>query len=374
MKNLISLIFFGIVAVSLSAQPGHGHKHTRVIHFPDLDTLHSVICDFHIHTVFSDGSVWPNIRVDEALRDSVDFISLTEHIEYQPHSADIPHPDRNRAYEIAEKAARPYPLGIVRGAEITRSMPPGHSNAIFIKDANKLMIEDSLEVFKEVQRQGGFTFWNHPNWTAQREDGVARLTDFHWELIANDLLHGIEVVNDLTYSDEALQIALDHDLTIMGTSDIHGLVDWQYGIADGGHRPITVVLAREHTAEGVKEALFDGRTVVFYENMLIGKAENVQPLITASLQVKKAQYQGILPLLDIDIYNDSSMEYILANKSNYGFHNSSDVIVIPARSTKRLTVKTLQQYERIMMDFEVLNAVTAPNTHADIRIAIDSID
>ena len=42
-----------------------------------------VSADLHIHTVFSDGSVWPTIRVEEALRDSIDLISLTEHLEYQ---------------------------------------------------------------------------------------------------------------------------------------------------------------------------------------------------------------------------------------------------------------------------------------------------
>ena len=45
--------------------------------------------DLHIHTVFSDGLVWPTIRVDEAIRDSIDLISLTEHIEYQSHIVDI---------------------------------------------------------------------------------------------------------------------------------------------------------------------------------------------------------------------------------------------------------------------------------------------
>ena len=43
-------------------------------------------------------------------------------------------------------------------------------------------------------------------------------------LIQEGLLDGIEVVNEHT-SAEALQIALDHDLTVLGTSDIHGLID-----------------------------------------------------------------------------------------------------------------------------------------------------
>ena len=38
-----------------------------------------------MHSVFSDGLVWPTVRVDEAYRDGLDAISLTEHIEYRPH-------------------------------------------------------------------------------------------------------------------------------------------------------------------------------------------------------------------------------------------------------------------------------------------------
>ena len=40
----------------------------------------------------------------------------------------------------------------------------------------------------------------------------------HIEMINNELIQGIEVVNDTTYSNEAFQLALDYDLTILGTS------------------------------------------------------------------------------------------------------------------------------------------------------------
>jgi len=36
-----------------------------------------------MHTVFSDGHVWPSFRVNEAIRDGLDVISLTEHIDYE---------------------------------------------------------------------------------------------------------------------------------------------------------------------------------------------------------------------------------------------------------------------------------------------------
>ncbi len=38
-------------------------------------------------------------------------------------------------------------------------MPPGHFNAIFIKDANKLLIEsDSIAGIYEANKQGAFVF------------------------------------------------------------------------------------------------------------------------------------------------------------------------------------------------------------------------
>lgn len=369
MKNLLCLLLLFVLNFSFAQAP-HSHAHNRVIKFPDVPGYKSIITDFHIHTVFSDGSVWPDIRIQEALRDSVHAISLTEHLEYEPHKEEIPNPDRNHSYVLGEKYARPYRLMVIKGAEITRDMPPGHNNAIFIEDANKLEIADSIEVFRETQRQGAFVFWNHPNWVAQREDGIARLTDMHRYLIKENLLHGIEVVNDLTYSDEALQIALDNNLAIMGTSDIHGLVDYQFDIADGGHRPITIVFGKEKTADGIKEGLFARRTVAYFKNTLIGRPEHLIPLLNASLRVQKAGYQGKADVVDVKIQNHSSVEYILGNRSDYSLHAHTDIVIIPPYETVNIEVKTLKRYAEFELAFEVLNTVIAPNTHPTIRLKI----
>ena len=94
-----------------SAALGHGTADTpkededRKITFPDTKLYMTVVLDPHTHSVFSDGHVWPRIRVGEALRDGLDAIAITEHLEWQPHLEDIPHPDRNRSYEEAVGAA-----------------------------------------------------------------------------------------------------------------------------------------------------------------------------------------------------------------------------------------------------------------------------
>ncbi len=371
MKNLclcLSLMLTG----SLMAQYPHTHGLGRAIYFPDIQGFVTVKADLHIHTVFSDGSVWPNIRIEEALRDSLDIVSMTEHIEYQPHKKDIPNPDLNRSFEVAQQAARPYPsLLVVNGTEITRALPPGHNNAIFIEDANKLKIEDPMEVFREANRQGAFVFWNHPNWIAQQRDGIATISDMQKQLVKEGLLHGIEVINDLTYSAEALQIALDYNLTIMGTSDVHGLVDWQYKVPEGGHRPITLVFAKEKTPESIKEALKAGRTVAWFENLLVGRNEYLQPLIEASLVVSKVQYQGISSVVDVFIENHSEVDFILANESPYSFHAHDDIVIIKAHETTKLEVKTLKQLDSFELAFRVMNGIIAPKTHPVITLKVE---
>ena len=50
--------------------------------FKAPEGLSIISTDLHIHTAFSDGSVWPNIRVEEALKEGLDLISITDHLEY----------------------------------------------------------------------------------------------------------------------------------------------------------------------------------------------------------------------------------------------------------------------------------------------------
>lgn len=359
------LILCGLLAPWLTAfataQP-HDHT-TRPIDFPDIAGYQTLVTDLHIHTVFSDGSVWPDIRVQEALRDGLDAIAITDHLEYQPHKDDIPHPDRNRSHAIAVEARNQHDLLVIRGSEITRRMPPGHANAIFLEDANPLLQDDSVAVFQEAQRQGAFVFWNHPMWTAQAPDGKASLTDLHRRLIRDGLLHGIEVVNELSYSEEALQIALDHDLTIIGTSDIHGLIDWQYDVPHGGHRPVTLVFATERSEAGLKEALLAGQTAVWFDEILIGKEEWVRPLLHASVTIASASYQGDTSVLNVVLANHSEASYILHNESDYTFHAHADLVTLAPHTTTQLQVKTGERLSQLQLDFEVLNAVVAPNTH-----------
>lgn len=367
MKKLVLLLLF---VSSISFAQSHSHTFNREIKFPHVEGYLTLKTDLHIHTVFSDGSVWPDIRVQEAIKDGLDVISLTEHLEYQPHDQDIPHPNRNRSYELALELAQNSRLMIVHGSEITRSMPPGHSNAIFIKDANKMVQEEAMNAFNEAKRQGAFVFWNHPTWIGQEKDGISKMYDIHRQLIAENKLHGIEVVNEKSYSAEALQIALDNDLTIMGTSDVHGLIDWDFDLAHGGHRPITLVFAKERTETSLAEALRAGRTVVWYNNLLVGKEAHLGLLLNASIQLESFEYPDDLQMATIKIKNNSDAKMILENLSDFSFYQHADVVELAPHSTSTIRIKTKTRLDSFEIRFKVLNAIMAPKTHPEFSLII----
>ncbi len=337
----------------------HTHNSEHALTYPNIDGYVALKTDLHIHTVFSDGNVWPNIRVQEALRENLDAISLTEHLEYQPHKADIPHPDRNRSYEIALQEAKEHDLLIIHGSEITRNAPMGHNNAVFIQDANPLLNDQAEKAFSEAKKQSAFVFWNHPAWHAQNPQGNPIWSDFQKERMEKGELHGIEVINSIDYSEESLALALEKNLTIMGTSDIHGLIDWDY--TEKGHdRPITLVFAKEKSIEGMREALFAGRTVAVYNKLLVGKEEFLNPLIKASIQVKSAKYINNTQVLEVVLENVSSSTLLFQNEMDYSFYSSSPVFEVPALGNYTLRIKTLEEKEAILLKLKAIGTFTAP--------------
>ena len=364
-----------IIAISQIAISQHTHSKTgRSISFPNIKGYLTLVCDLHTHSVFSDGSVWPNIRVTEAQKDGLDAIAVTEHIEYQSHKEDIPHLDRNRSYELANKYSGKSGLIVINGTEITKDMPPGHANAIFVKDVNKIINDDYMEAYKAARKQGAFVFWNHPHWIGQSKDASVNIADEVKELINKRLLHGVEVTNERTYSDQAIQAALDHDLTMIGTSDVHDLVDWDYNIPHGGHRPVTLVFSKKRDQKGLKRALFQGRTIVWYNNLMIGKNEWMAPLIDASLTLDSVGYYKNYELAIIKIRNHSDARFILKNKTEYDFYQHSDLVEIEPHTIKQLAIVSGKKLSSFDLEFEVLNAVIAPSTHPIKKFSIRDVD
>ena len=397
MKTIYSL-FICLLLFFASTSVDSETDQNRQIKFPDIPGFITLIADLHTHTVFSDGSVWPNIRVKEALKDGLDILAVTEHLEYRPHRSDIPFPDRNRSYELSVKYAEGSSLIVVNGAEITRTMPPGHANAIFITDANKLTDEivveqfrqlmregkkeeagilyrdSSVKLFEQAKKDGAFVFWNHPNWRGQQSDGIADLNAFNKKLIKNGLIQGIEIANEHFYSEEAHRIALKYNLTLIGVSDVHDLIDWDYLDHPDKHRPVTLIFAKSRSKNDIKEALFSGRTAVWFQNSLIGNESLTIPLLKSSIQIRSAKYIKNSSILEVVVENVSDAEYLLLNKGKTGFYTHNDLLRIRPNSETSFSVTPGKMVSSVTMKFEAINLTTMPKTHPEFSLRIDVSD
>src|SRR5512136_1444802 len=192
LKKLIFITFL----ITLTATSAFGQR--RIVNLPNVPGYVTLKCDFHLHTVFSDGNVWPTMRIDEAFRDGLDAIAITDHLEFTPKKDFIP-VDLNAAWKIGEQYGRERNLILVHGAEITRKMPPGHINALFITDASLIAKDSEWDSYEAAIQQGAFLQWNHPGWKSQQPDGIPRMYEIHKQLIKKGWLHGIEFFNDQEY-------------------------------------------------------------------------------------------------------------------------------------------------------------------------------
>lgn len=369
-----AFLFGGVAVPTATAQ-----ARTRTeLAFPDLPGYVTLRCDFHMHTVFSDGSVWPSVRVEEAWRDGLDAIAITDHLEYLPHRADLG-TNYTRSYDIARAAAQPLGLLVLRSAEITRGEPPGHVNAIGITNSVLVNQADNFAAVSNAFLQGAFLFWNHPGWKQPQHQSV--WYEEQGQFLARGWLHGIEIVNGSDYDPIAHQWCLDKNLTLLGNSDAHDPIGFEYSHAPGELRPVTLVFATARTPEAVKEALFARRTAVFSQGKLYGKAEFLAPLFQGSLQVinPEIRIRGKGRAL-VQIRNQAPLNFECRLNPKLPECDVPDKLTLTARKVCLLEVRCVS--DRVTGDVEVLvpcrvtNLMVAPgkglSTSLRLKIHYDS--
>jgi 3',5'-nucleoside bisphosphate phosphatase len=280
----------------------------KEISIPDIPEYLTLKCDFHMHTVFSDGIVWPEVRVDEAWREGLDVIAITDHIENQPSKKFISG-DHNSSFELAQKEAEVKNIILIHAGEITRSMPPGHLNALFITDANKLDVEGAEDALKEAKKQGAFIIWNHPGWKAQQPD-TCLLMPMHEDFLRKGLINGIEVFNEKEYYPVTLDWCLKRKIAVIGTSDIHDITSMIYDLVNS-HRPMTLVFAKSRTLESVKEAMFSNRTVAYFGNMLAGPEYLLNEIFKASVKIRSTGHSDEDKQDLFEVSNTSAIQYVI---------------------------------------------------------------
>lgn len=342
-KSFTTLLLSFFIAFS-----GFGQR--KIINLPDIPGYKTLKCDFHMHTVFSDGSVWPTVRVDEALRDGLDAIAITDHLEYTPKKDYIPN-DFDAAWKICEPYARERNLILVHGTEITRKMPPGHFNALFINNASLIAQDSVWDSFAAAIKQGAFIQWNHPGWKSQQPDGIPRMYDIHKKLIANGWLHGIEFFNDNEFYPLVFRFSNDYNLALTGNSDVHGSISEIYN--KDGHRPMTLVFAKERSLDALKEAMFAGRTMVYFDETLVAKPTIARAFFDSCISVGKPYYENEKSIC-IEITNRSDVPFYLVN----GKPNTPATLTLAANSVTRVVISKKASSP---LTYDVKNVITGEN-------------
>jgi len=361
----------------------------REVSVPDIPGYQTLKCDFHLHTVFSDGTVWPTVRVTEAWEHGYDAIAITDHIESKPYRRYVPI-DYNAPNEIAKEEGYLKDIIVIGGVEITRNMPPGHMNAIFIEDANEIVTEriknrfrrfkaatsdyqyvDSIDqhhkdymlALEAVERQNGFVFWNHPG-PPGKYDSLT-LYDEHKELIEKGLLHGIEVSGWGAYWPEAFQWCLDYDLTMLSNSDYH----YPHAISNkssrSSRRNMTLVFAEERTAESIREALLDRRTAVWVNDLVIGREKHLEPLFYNAVEISSPHYVDGRRRKYVKIRNTSDFLLELEFRSGAVGAYFDDMILQP-HSSQILVFNTSAD----KIEATVRNFLIGPEKPLDVRFEL----
>ena len=283
----------------------------RPLPVPDIPGYVTLKADFHLHSVFSDGEVWPTVHVREAWRDGLDVVSLTEHLEYRPHRSDVAGGPW-RAFEVAQPLAARLGLLLVPGVEITRPAPgvvsewpvgSAHFNVLFPTDVDALDTPDLAEALSRANAQGAFVFWNHPGFM----DKPAVWFPHVGALFDRGLFSGIEVVNGDRFYPEALQWASQRRLTPLACSDAHLPMPAHL---TSSRRPITLVFARTRDLDGVKDALVARRALAWLDRDVWGDATLLTALWDASVEVDAV---SAVPGAEIDVLvrNRSAIDFDL---------------------------------------------------------------
>jgi hypothetical protein len=261
---------------------------------------------------------------------------------------------------------------LVKGTEITRNTPPGHFNAIYINDASGFIEDratnehDKAAVMKAAE-QDAFIFWNHPGWQPGIE-GSYEWIPFVDDLYKNKALHGIEVVNGFGIHIKALDWCLDKGLTVMGTSDIHNLVAHDYDLSkDYVHRTMTLVMAKERSAESIREALDEGRTVAWASKYLLGKEDNVRALFNACVELMPAHFTETRnngsKINHYEIRNNSDLYFELSLTDG---STNKNVTLYP-RSTQLITANE----EAASLTGEVVSTYVRSDQHLKVNFPLN---
>lgn len=311
-------------------------RQRREIILPEVNGYTVYKADLHTHSIFSDGSVTPEFRVQEAWHDGLDVMAVTEHLEYRPYEQKMVNflndllpegtkatntniigtgktdkdgikSDLNYPVRLAEAAAKGYGLTIIPGIEITRTPETiGHFNALFTKDNNIIHDTDPLQAFRNAHAQGALVMNNHPGWRRKNLD----MSEPERKAYAEKLIDGVEVMNTGEFYPGVIDQAIEQKVFMASNTDVHGstVEDYQF-TGEGLFRNMTFILAKDNSLESLKEALKARRTLAYSFGTIAGEESLLKAFFKASIATKVIYTNPSNGSRTVSLTNVSSIPY-----------------------------------------------------------------
>ena len=307
-------------------------RQRREIILPEVNGFTVYKADLHTHSIFSDGSVTPEFRVEEAWLEGLDVLAITEHLEYRPYEQKMVNflddllpegtkatntniigtgktdkngikSDLNYPVRLAEAAAKGYGLTIIPGIEITRTPETiGHFNALFTTDNNIIHDEDPMKAFRNAHAQG-------PGWRRQN----LNMSEPERKAYAEKLIDGVEVMNGGEFYPTVIDYAIKQGVFIASNTDIHGSSAEEYFVTTEGAvmRNMTFILAKDKSLPSLKEALKARRTLAYSFGTVAGEESLLKEFFKASVAAKVVYTNPSNGSRTVSLTNNSSIPYTI---------------------------------------------------------------
>jgi len=350
----------------------HAERHDpcrKEIILPQVNGYNVYKADLHTHSVFSDGSVLPGLRVKEAWQDGLDVMAVTEHIEHRPHEKTFVNylekyrsdkyskavnttivsksptedgimVDLNYAVRDAQAKAKKYVITIIPGCEITRSgVNVGHFNALFTTDNNLIYDPDPVQAIRNAKAQNALVMHNHPGWTRTNLD----FTETEKVAYSEGLIDGVEVMNGNEFYPGIIDRVKEYDQFIAANSDIHGTTANDYRLT-GVDRPMTLIFAKENTLESLREALEAGRTLAYGYNTICGDEQLLKDFFAAGVKVHLVGEDR--KTLSLTLTNMTSIPYTVCQegKNRNKLDPFSTILLSVKKGTSSLRLTVLNMF------------------------------
>ena len=355
---------------------------------PQVNGYNCYKADLHCHTIYSDGQVTPAWRVREAWLDGLDIIAITDHLEVrryeptilkhlrkynadgEPHkyiyagSAKVPvnddpvMTDFNVSYEEAAKAAKKYPVHVIKATEISRTKATGSDyNALFVKDIEKIYDKDHFQVLRNAKAQGCIVIHNHP--VIGRSE--CTMTEFETAAMAEGLFDGTEVASGCTFYPPIVRRAIENKMCMLACTDTH-IPTASAIFAEGIYRTMTLIFAKENNEKHIKEALKARRTLGYCGGHLIGEEELLTDFFNAAVSVQ---------LISKD--SKGTCIYALTNNSSIAFTLLRGTVEyqVPAIQITMITLKGTRSKKAVAPKFVVKNMWHVDNQNLNIELKIN---